>query len=458
VKRRLWLVTLAIVILPMLVACGDDDDSDSDTGAFSAGDSGASVATSNGSSEPAGGSGGFGAPAEPDAVSDPDQPPTDDGSDSLSLQIVSGTRQIIYTSSMVVVVDDVLLATRQAQSEIAALGGLVFGQDTTTDPRPRTVLTFKVRPEDFDEALTRLAGLGELESQQTSADDVTERVVDLQSQIITTEASVERLRGFLEDATDLETVASLERELLSRETNLELLRGQLRTIQDQIALATIFLTLTEPEPPAPEAHVELAETAYVGRDDGARCPGDDELTVDEDEAMTICIVVENVGTLALTEIEIRDVRLDLDEDDFIVVEGSLTELEPEAQLIGYWETSAKPDRSPLPTFSAVPVDEDGDVVRISVEVDVEPLELTVLEDTSIPGFTDGLAGSWEALVVLGRVVVLAAGVAIPFLWLPVLVIGGVMFGGRLVTRLQGGNGQILPPGDPTAADGEHSEE
>lgn len=429
-RLRHWLALLALVLTGLLIACGDDDDDRSvpasaNDGAAFAGESGSGASDDRG---------GPSAPSTPADTGAGGEEPAGANTDALSLQIQSATRQIIYTSTMVVVVDDVLLATRQAQAEIAAIGGLVFGQDTRIDPRPRTVLTFKVRPADFDEALTRLAGLGELEAQQTSADDVTDRVVDLESQIITAEASVERLRGFLENATDLETVASLERELLARETSLELLRGQLRTIQDQVALATIFLTLTEPEPPTPEARVELAETAYLGVDEGSRCPGDDELTIDEDEAMTICVVVVNVGTLTLTEIEVRDVRLDLDEDDFTVLEGSLERLEPDARLIGYWDTSAESGRSAIPTFSAVPIDEDGEPVRITVQVDAEAVELTVIEDTSIPGFSEGFARSWDALITLGRVAILASGVLLPFIWLPLLVLGAALYGPRVFRR------------------------
>ena len=49
-----------------------------------------------------------------------------------------------------------------------------------------------------------------------TADDVTERVVDLQSRINTAEASVERLRTFLENATNVQTIADLENQLLQR--------------------------------------------------------------------------------------------------------------------------------------------------------------------------------------------------------------------------------------------------
>lgn len=204
-------------------------------------------------------------------------------------------RLIVYTASITIEVDDVVTAGEEAQAAIAGLGGVLFGQETTIGDQPRSVLTIKVPPQNFQEALRRLSGVGKLLGQSIYADDVTERVVDLESQITTSEASVERLRAFLANATDLETVAGLEAELLARETALEILRGRLRTLEDQVALATIVLILTEPVPDVPEPSIEVIQTGYEGHDGGARCPGADELRIDEDADYTVCITVINKG-------------------------------------------------------------------------------------------------------------------------------------------------------------------
>ncbi len=446
-RKSIWAVLGALVVaMTLLVACSSADENSSGDraesadsgagggggGAFAAQDSAGNAtdgaaATSSREGAPAV------APQPPNAVAPAE---TDGGGDDglapVVLQQVGEGRAIVFIGSMVVIVEDVRLATQQAQATIAGLGGLVFGQETTSQPVPRTLLTFKVLPEDFQEAMSRLEELGKLDSQQVSADDVTERVVDLESRIITAAASVERLRNFLSSATDLAGVAQLESQLLIRETDLERLRGQLRTLQDQAALATIFLTLIEPTPDAPEARVELVETAYLGTDDGARCPGDDELTIDEHEAMTVCISVENNGNLVLTELEIRDVGLDLDEKDFVVLEGSLAgPLKPGDRLIGYFDTAAELRTSPAPRLSAVAVDEDGEPVRVPVQVEAELFEFDVVVDTSVPSFADGLSRSWDAVKVIAQVGVLAVGVAIPFVWVPLIVVGLVYFVRRM---------------------------
>jgi hypothetical protein len=345
-----------------------------------------------------------------------------------SLQPADHGRSIVYTATIEVEVDDVVAAGQQVQVAIAGLGGMLFGQETTTGDNPRSVLTIKVLPENFHEALQRLSGIGELLSQTIYADDVTERVVDLQSRITTAAASVERLRGFLEDATDLETVATLEAELLNRETELELLRGQLRTLEDQVALATIVVVLTEPTPPVPKPALELIQTGYVGHDDGARCPGADDLRVDEGDDITVCFEVFNTGDTLLTDIEVRDTGLKADEDDLFFVDGDLeTPLQPGERVILAFEASANPRRSTHPAVQAAAVDADGDPIRREIETEVESLKLRVIEDDSLPGFVDALKKAWRALQRLFGIVTIFAGALVPWLWVPVLVIGAIWY-------------------------------
>ena len=422
--RFMWLAIVPLLLAAAaLMACSDDDDAESYASVQAA--PAAFAATAAPAAATA-------APVA--AVATARTEGADD--DAVSYQQVNTGRSIVYVGMMLVEVENVRQATQQAQVAIAGLGGLVFSQHTTSEPVPRTELTFKVLPEDFAEAMRRLEALGDVKSQQISADDVTERVVDLESRIITSRASVERLRSFLANATELETVAELESQLLARETDLERLRGQLRTIQDLVALATVSLTLVEPEPERLEARVEFVETAYAGDDAGARCPADDDLAVDEDEPVTVCVSVENTGSAALAEIEIRDFGLDLDDDDFVALEGSVAgPLQPGERLLGYFRTKAELESRPEPGFSAVAVDPDGEPLRITVNADFDVFEYEVAADNSLPTFVDGLRGSWGAVVTLARVGVLAVGVAIPFLWIVPLALGLFWLGRRLNHRL-----------------------
>jgi len=338
-------------------------------------------------------------------------------------------RLIVYTASISVEVDDVITAGEEAQAAVAGLGGVLFGQETTTGDHPRSVLTIKVPPQNFQAALQRLSGVGKLLSQSVFADDVTERVVDLQSQITTSEASVERLRTFLSNATDLETVARLEAELLNRETSLEVLKGRLRTLENQVSMATIVLILSEPVPDVPQPSVELIQTGYEGHDGGAGCPGSDELRIDEDAPYTVCMTVINTGDTLLADIEVRDPGLKTDADDYILAVGSLdAPLPPDGTLILFHEGEGDPRWEVTdPRVRVTAVDADDDPVRVETGRSIERMRLDVDADDSLPGFADGLRVAWDALQRIIGVVVILSGALVPFLWVPILAIAAIWF-------------------------------
>ena len=125
--------------------------------------------------------------------------------------------------------------------------GELFGEDSINGQHATATLILKVPPDRLDQVLDDIGRLGDEKRRQLKADDVTEKVVDLASRIATDEVSVNRLRDFLAKATSTADVATLEAELTRRETELETLRGQQRTLEGQVAMATITVTLVGPE-------------------------------------------------------------------------------------------------------------------------------------------------------------------------------------------------------------------
>lgn len=330
-------------------------------------------------------------------------------------------RDIIYRATIEVQADDVAAANREAVAIVQGLGGIVFSQATRTEPRPRTEITFKVLPADFSTALERLAGVGKLIDQVISSDDVTEIIVDLESRIITAEASVTRLRKFLEEATQLEDVAQLERELLDRETTLERLRGQIRTLRDQVDLATITLTITQSPTVLPDTGIRV--TAWVSEDAQDPCLGVQNITVEPDAKVYLCLEVENSGTSALTDVDVSTRNLRLNLDNFRPVQGSFNRIEAnglmaavlelpieEGRLAGRVATRGLPIE--LEVF-ATPVDFDGAALDevwgesvVWVQVDT---------DDALPGFGDSVSDGASGVVAVFSVVLIVVGVLLPFL-------------------------------------------
>ena len=312
-------------------------------------------------------------------------------------------------------------ASNEAVAIVQGLGGIVFNQTTRTEPRAQAEITFKVLPADFSTALERLAGVGKLVDQSISADDVTERVVDLESRISTAETSVTRLRKLLEEAVELEEVAEIERELLDRETTLEVLRGQLRTLRDQVDLATITLTILQSPTVLPDTGIEV--DAWISDDADDPCLGTQHLTVDPDSTVYLCLEVENTGASALTDVSIRSLDVRLDVGAFETRQGDFDRIEPRELLVAVLEVPVEDGRL------AGRVASRGLEIGLEVEatpVDTEGTELPEVSgsafvwlgsrtDESLPGFADSVSDGAGFLRTIVGVVLVVVGVLVPFL-------------------------------------------
>ncbi len=348
-------------------------------------------------------------------------------------------RDIIYTAWIAVETADVAAAAAQANSIISGLGGFTFSQDTRTQDRAYTTLTFKVRPEQFSTALERLSNIGELVEQSVNAEDVTDIVVDLNSRISTAEISVNRLRDFLSQATDVEGVAELERELADRETNLERLRGQLRSLRDRVDLATITLSITESVEAVPRTSAILR--AWMASGDEDPCLGFTDLAAPPDGDVGFCFELENEGETVLTEVTLSSNELRFNTDDLSVAEGTVLErIEPGERAVATLSLPVTDGRiaGRVATrgleinvrLSAVPVTETGtELARLARS---HGLYLFVEEEDTPPSFGDALSGGWNALVAVGNGVLLVIGALLPFL--PVILIALAVAWWRLQRR------------------------
>ncbi len=346
--------------------------------------------------------------------------PVSNGDQSVSQRTPADLgREIIFTATVSIGVDDVAASGAEATRIIQELDGFVFGQQTRGGAQPSTVLIFKVRPSDFAAALERLGGIGELRNQSITTDDVTERVVDLESRIQTTELGVERLRAAMEGTTNLEDFARLEEQLLRRESDLEVLKGTLRTLRDQIDLATITLTL---EQDRVTNGIELAFSIYEGHDAGAACPGTGGNGFEPGDDITLCLEAINVGDQTLTNLNATDTVLEIDSiDDLTVVFGDPDELQPGQSVMLAYELTAERDVNMRLNLTAIPTDgTSAEAAGPAVRTQSSP-SVRVDEDAADPGFGDGFGAAVSLLSALWTAATVAAGFAIPLLvLLPVL--------------------------------------
>jgi hypothetical protein len=167
-----------------------------------------------------------------------------------AVEVVGAGRDVVRTGTMQVTVDEVEGAAAEVRALATEADGFVADEqvravDDTVD------VTVRVPADAFEDVRAGVAELGDVTEQDVQAQDVTAEMVDLGSRITSLRASVERVRGLLDEAGDVAQLALVEGELASRETELEALLGQQRVLDDQVALATLTVHLDEDPPPAP---------------------------------------------------------------------------------------------------------------------------------------------------------------------------------------------------------------
>ncbi|MER6115247.1 DUF4349 domain-containing protein [Streptomyces sp. NPDC001743] len=224
----------AVLALSGCGAAGDGGDSGAASDERALSDTGQNKADAAGEAAPDAGrdSAKSGKPKTPDAVTAP---------------------HVIRNASLSVEVRSASKGAATARTVAQNAGGLVADETTeqVDDTHDSSHLVLRVPQEKYDDVLRELAGAGKLLSRTSTAKDVTDQVVDVESRIATQRASVARVRKLMERADRLADVVTLEGELSSRQASLESLLAQQASLKDRTALATITLDLTEPEA-APE--------------------------------------------------------------------------------------------------------------------------------------------------------------------------------------------------------------
>ena len=271
--------------------------------------------------------------------------------------------------------------------------------------------------------MAALEGVGEVEHQSIHTDDVTERVVDLESRITTAELSVERVRALISNASDVKGIVELEQQLLERETLLEQLKGRLRTLQNQVNLATITVTITEMREDELEAAMDMV--AWLGEDEEDACPGFSDLTMEANDEAVLCIEVRNTGDDVLTDIDINVPTFRFRIDDLTVRSGDLSAIEPGGSVVAVVEIktedgfvrriNASRGRGIDIVATAVPA---ASLKPGNTEVELEAQDNVYIEasvEDPLPGFSDSFSSGWSKLTTLGGVLLIIFGTVLPFL-------------------------------------------
>lgn len=143
-----------------------------------------------------------------------------------------GDRTLIYRAALAMSVFEI--AARQA--EILAIAAELEGY---LDSQSGDELTIRVPAPRFQEALERIADVGEIVARQIEVRDVSEQHRDLGIRLQNAEVTRDRLLRLLEQARTVEDILRVESQLERVTLLVEQLRGELRALDGHIAMSTI---------------------------------------------------------------------------------------------------------------------------------------------------------------------------------------------------------------------------
>jgi hypothetical protein len=172
------------------------------------------------------------------------------GTDPPSLQAMLAARKLIRTAQVNLEVRSYEQAAEQVARVAESHGGYLADAQASRDARDRRrgTLVIRVPAERFAAAYAALRGLGKVETETVSTQDVTKAYADLETRLHVKRDAEGRLREILRTRTArLSDVLEAERELTRVLEEIEQIEGERRYYDQQIALSTISAALHEPE-------------------------------------------------------------------------------------------------------------------------------------------------------------------------------------------------------------------
>ena len=138
-----------------------------------------------------------------------------------------------------------------AVSRIAGTSGGIVLTSSTQDGRAGT-FTLRIPAQRFDQAMEQLRGLGTVQLDEITGEDVTAEFIDLQARLQILTDRRDLLRDLQADATSSAEILRFATLIDNTQFEIEKIQGNLNFIRDQVAEATIRVSLREQDAPETE--------------------------------------------------------------------------------------------------------------------------------------------------------------------------------------------------------------
>jgi hypothetical protein len=171
--------------------------------------------------------------------------PAGSGSAVTRTPLLTDLSKIVRNGSIALTIPDGSFDARFAQVIAIARAGRGFVLSSQTEGSSSGSLTIRVPSASFDRTLVRLRALGVPTSSTVTGKDVTNQYVDYRAHLQVLESRRAVLLQLMTEATTIGETIAVENELNDVQLQIDQIEGNLRFLDDQVAKATIDVSLTE---------------------------------------------------------------------------------------------------------------------------------------------------------------------------------------------------------------------
>lgn len=161
-------------------------------------------------------------------------------------------RMVVRNGQIVLQVKDVSASVATITQLAEANGGYVRSEQVYSTQQgdqevPEGSVTIAVRADSYDAVMGRLRGMGvKVESESSTAQDVTDKYVDLDANLRNLQASEDQLLKLMDKAQTVNDILTVQQQLTTVRGQIQQLQAQKQLLDRQIALSTIQITLHLP--------------------------------------------------------------------------------------------------------------------------------------------------------------------------------------------------------------------
>jgi hypothetical protein len=169
-----------------------------------------------------------------------------------SQNIARAGADLIYTAQLSVRASSIAAAVTRATAIATAAGGYISSENDSSDPadtsQSSATLGLRIPVAVYPATLSQLDSgrLGTQVSLRQQAQDVTQQVADVGSQVTSDESAIAQLRTLLTHAGSVPDLLTVQNQINSEESSLESMLAQQKALDDETAYATVTVTVLGP--------------------------------------------------------------------------------------------------------------------------------------------------------------------------------------------------------------------